>query len=519
MNHLVRLVLTGALAASILLAQDIGILQGAARNPATGEPLAGVSVTLRAISAGRDQALRATSDENGRFEIANLKPGRYELSCEKPGFIRFNQRVAISSGTARVDATMPPAGRISGRVILGPGRVAAGIPVEIRHRGGRPRYTTFTDADGNYHFDVLPPGHYFLSAGARGAALRKDNAYRMPEAVAAEDVEMGWAPTFFPGVAAVTEAQPISLKAATELSGYDLRLLRVPVHAIRGFVADERGAPVAGAKLELTTTDTWFGAEAETVTGDGGAFVLNGVRAEDWTLRASAQRGETKLQGVADVSLSRSSLEKVRVDLSPPFAVGGFVDRDEPRDADGKRKVSGIHLASASDGSMVALVFHEQGGSFLFPNIYPGRYRILPLGFIPNWYLDSVRLGDRDALKAPVDLRPGGPPIRIVYRPRAGRVRGVLDRARGAHIVLLPAEETLWDSQFIRTATVDAAGQFEVGSLRPGEYVAFAFEEAQDMDAWSDPALVRPMLSRGVRVTVRAGEVGEVKLPVTPGGI
>ena len=58
-----------------------------------------------------------------------------------------------------------------------------------------------------------------------------------------------------------------------------------------------------------------------------------------------------------------------------------------------------------------------------------------------------------------------------------------------------------------------------MGSLRPGDYLAFAFEEPQDTDELSDPVLVRRLLSHGVRVTARHGESADVNLRVTPGGI
>jgi hypothetical protein len=56
-------------------------------------------------------------------------------------------------------------------------------------------------------------------------------------------------------------------------------------------------------------------------------------------------------------------------------------------------------------------------------------------------------------------------------------------------------------------------------TLRPGDYIAFAFEEAQSIDEFSDLALVRPLMIHGVKVTARQGEVSEVPLRITPGGI
>jgi Carboxypeptidase regulatory-like domain len=484
-------------------AQDAGVVEGLARNPATGEAISGVAVTLRPARAARDAALSAASDENGRFQVIGLKAGEYELDCQKAGFIRYQQWLKVGAGTTKVDAKMPAGGRISGRVTFGPGQAAAGIPVEIRTRGGRPRYTTRSAADGGFVFDTLPSARYVLSAGGRG--------YRPAEGVAEEGVAMGWAPT--------TEAQPLPLKAGMELIGYELRLRAVPVHRIRGVLVNGDGEGLGGAKLELHGADSWFGAEAETQSRADGSFELAGVRAGDWSIRAEAVRDGVTLRGHAALFVSKSDVERVRLELSPPFVMEGFVQREEPRDKDGLRKLSGVTLLSVDGGARIGPVFHEQDGRLRIPAVYPGRYRIFPLGFIPEWYLDSVRLGEQEALKDAVELRPGSPPVQIVYRPQAGRVRGVVDRGEGAQVVLLPSEEALWDAQFIRSAKAGTGGQFEVGSLKPGEYLAFAFAEPQNFDELSDPALVRPLLTQGVRVVVRQGEASETKLRITAGGI
>lgn len=498
-----------------LAAQKAASVVGVARNPQSGEAVAGARITLRPNSGGRDQALVAASSEEGRFEIPNLRPGDYELVCEKTGFVRHQQWVTVTAGTVKVDAKMVVGGRISGRVSFGEGKAAAGIPVEVRRRGGRPRYTAYTTADGSYQFDTLPPGSYLLCAGGRGGVMRRNEAYQMPSETETDAVRMGWAPTFFPGVGSATEAQSVSIGPGAELSGYDVRLLAVPVNAIRGTAVDERGDPVGSARVELYSADSWFGPEAEATTTPDGSFELNSVRAGEWSLRASAQREKLTLRGHAMVLVAKSDADRVRIDLSPPFEVEGFVERDEPRDASKMRKVSGIALEGLDGGARVGPIFHDQEGRFRLRGVYPGRYRVLPLGFVPGWYVDSVLAGEQEAMKSGVELRPNGPPLRITYKPNAGRVRGVLDRAVGTQVVLLPVEEEFWDAQFIRTARVGNGGQFDVGSLRPGEYYVFAFAQPVDSDVLSDPPSVRPILQSGVRVPVKAGEISEVKLRVT----
>jgi hypothetical protein len=160
---------------------------------------------------------------------------------------------------------------------------------------------------------------------------------------------------------------------------------------------------------------------------------------------------------------------------------------------------------------------HEQDGRVVIKQVYRGRYRIHPLGFVPGFYLESIRVGERDAMVEAVEFRPGLEPFRITYAPNPGRVAGMVEG--GGFVSLVPVEEALWDGQFIRMARVESGGRFEVTSLRPGEYIALAFTEPVDSDELSDPVLVRRVAAQGTRVTVKGGQTTEVKLRAREGGI
>lgn len=474
---------------------------------------------LRPLDSAQAASRNATTDPSGRIQFEDVKPGRYEFDSTKPGFVRRRQQVEVAAGSTKVDARLTPHARVSGRVTLGPDRPAAGIPVEIRRRGGRPRFTTITAANGTYLFNALEPGRYLLSAGGRGASLRKLAGYDPAKSPAQDGNPTTWAPAFFPDGSSPSEAQTLTIKGGMDLAGHDLRLRPVPVYRLHGTVVDDRGEPAASAAVELFSADLWFGSEYETTARADGSFELEDVRPGDWDLRASAVRGGVTLKGSLRAAITKADLPSIRLELNAPFPLKGFVDRDEPRDKEGKRFVSGVYMSSEDGGEEIPLQFHRQDGSLQWDALYPGRYRIRTLGFFPGWYVDAVYVGGHEVLAHPVELRPGSPPVRIVYLPRAGRVRGTVNRGNGAHVYLLPEQEVLWNDQFIRDSQVDSEGRFEVDSLRPGDYIAFAFEERQETDELSDPSLVRPLLIQGTRVSVRRGEVSEIELKRIPGGL
>jgi len=94
-------------------------------------------------------------------------------------------------------------------------------------------------------------------------------------------------------------------------------------------------------------------------------------------------------------------------------------------------------------------------------------------------------------------------------------VRGSVEKAADTTVALVPQDEALLDGQFIRTAKCDNAGRFEVGSLKPGEYYAFAFDRI-DRDALTDVTFVRNLRTAAVPVHVEAGKAADVELKVTP---
>src|SRR5262249_36745173 len=71
-----------------------------------GGLLRGATVTATSLSTGANRT--ATSDDQGFFTIATLKPGEYSVKVTSKGFADFSaSRVVVEVGqTARVDAAM-----------------------------------------------------------------------------------------------------------------------------------------------------------------------------------------------------------------------------------------------------------------------------------------------------------------------------------------------------------------------------------------------------------------------------
>ncbi|MCI0489136.1 MAG: carboxypeptidase-like regulatory domain-containing protein, partial [Blastocatellia bacterium] len=72
-----------------------GTLGGVVKDP-TGAVIAGAQVSIRNEATGETR--NATTDDEGRFKIEGLAPGRYTLSVSQTGFKDASRNVQIEAG-------------------------------------------------------------------------------------------------------------------------------------------------------------------------------------------------------------------------------------------------------------------------------------------------------------------------------------------------------------------------------------------------------------------------------------
>jgi EmrB/QacA subfamily drug resistance transporter len=163
-------------------------LSGTIRAAGTGAPLAGATVTL-ADPRGEVVAARST-DELGRYQIADLAPGRYTLALSAPAY----QPVALPVTVADGDTTPQDADLRTGARVHGTARTAAGTPIPdarvmLLDRDGNVAGLAATDPDGSYSFENLPEGDYtVVASGYPPAASRLRVSSSQSQA---HDVQLG----------------------------------------------------------------------------------------------------------------------------------------------------------------------------------------------------------------------------------------------------------------------------------------------------------------------------------------
>jgi hypothetical protein len=255
--------------------------------------------------------------------------------------------------------------------------------------------------------------------------------------------------------------------------------------------------------------------ELSTHSAEDGTFELPGVPDGNWRLTA-----ETKVDGVALFAavvetMAGRDIERRDLRLQPPFVLTGKVVRTATGTPAEKRP-TGIMLASSVGGSRVSWAPTQDDGSFRIENLVQGLYRFQPTSPGAPYYLASIEMNGRDVVGEWVEIAPGTLPVTITYRADGGTVRGAVEDCGTGTVVLAPQVPSLQYSEFVRQTACGQGGRFEITSLRPGEYYAFAFD--QPVGTMELTSFAAKWISQAVRVTVRSGEATDASLKITQRG-
>src|SRR6185295_10141880 len=149
-----------------------------------GRPIARAQVRAEQIDSS-DVGFGTLTDNDGRYELSRLRPGRFTVAASKRGYIEveYGQRrafergepVRLAAGETRgtIDITLPRQGAIAGRVFDENGDPVQGARVQVlrvKYEGGRNQLVEAqaaakqTNDLGEYRVHDLEPGQYLIRA-------------------------------------------------------------------------------------------------------------------------------------------------------------------------------------------------------------------------------------------------------------------------------------------------------------------------------------------------------------------
>jgi hypothetical protein len=503
---------------------------------------------------------QVVTDDTGHFVFDRLRPGRFTLVAEKPGYLKtfVGSRqpgrppatpIAVMDGQRMTDIAidMPRGGVIAGVVRDEDGRPIAssqvmaqlmtysmGVRTFVNASAGPRAGWVVTNDRGEYRIWGLPPGEYTVRASGNGLGASMLTA---AEYKAAEDqVQTGRVPppgavpstrqqrgiVYYPGVADVVLAQTIALALSEERTGVDLVNAPVSSFNIEYAGIGPGGRPIAQAVVGIASVSrqslfTSLGGVHFDADGHGiirgvppGRYLLFGRGAES-TEPAAPQywlQAEVDVNGVDATGVVLQFLPgqrvsgKLQTSGSPLPAVT----------ASARVQLNPAPLISGT-GSTTPTAAITSDGTFTFANVPPGRYR-LEMGGVPGWNPIAAISGGVDTLDEPLDVRPSldVDGLTVSVTDTLTEIGGLVTDGAGRptpelSVLVFSQQRNLWSSprRFSGPARISTDGRYHIVGLPPGDYLLAVVNDLEPRQA-TDPVILEQLMTGAIAIHLAEGQ-------------
>lgn len=382
---------------------------------------------------GRRNANAVETDDDGRFTVDGLEPGRFTLRVTADGFEQEDlDGLEAVEGKSLDDlvVVLQAGAYVEGRVLGPDGASVIGARVSLAGDEGGPgnfggAASATTDGDGSYRLDNL----------AAGAVSVQATYETYPRAVRDAQLTAG--------------ANRVDLQFT---GGQD----------VSGFVRDDAGAAVMRAEVRLATGDRPFGGYSAQ-SGDDGSFRISGIVDADYQLSA-ARSGYSATTPVA-VKVAGQPVTGLIVILKQGGAIYGTVTGLDPAD------VPRVQIVASSTGGGAGGPGGGPGpgGTFAQPDAQ-GNYRIEHLA-AGDWTLVATLPDTGRRARNTITLPADQPDVRLdlAFPPGytlTGHVVLGSDPVQDALVNVVPADS----SKNGGNARSAYDGSFRIEGLEAGAY-------------------------------------------------
>jgi hypothetical protein len=468
-----------------------------------GEPARGVTVVLQGQNSGASNALRAKSDEGGRFHFTGAAAGRYSVFALMPGYIspedtRFTYRgktlnLADGEKVENIDLELKRGGVIAGRITDSQGRPVIEESINLI-KLNKPRvYYNFsgnydmhrTDDRGFYRIYGLAEGRYLVSVGYAES----------PGSVTIASSREFYPRVFYPNATGESQAKVIEVTEGSEATDIDIT---VPdpkqTHDVYGRVVDAgTGQPVVGAEVvigRVSTDGKYTGgySRPESVSGTNGEFHIFGVLPGKYAIFTGPDelRGSGRFISEPVIfDISEGDATGVEVKVSQGASISGVAVIEGTNDPKVLAKLPQINLRGdvylTTPGPWSNLdplnIKVNADGSFRISGLRPGK-AVISVILMANPRDLSIARIERNGAPASegIEVSAGEQVtgVRIVLVQSSLTIRGELKVVGGSlpagYTFHALARRTDQRTLSLRGAEIDARRQFVIENMPPGEY-------------------------------------------------
>ncbi len=508
---------------------------GVVVNSQTGEPVKNALVSLLSFSdRGMASMKPAMTGLGGEFLFTGLAEGQYGVSSEKPGFTSEpnspgaprRNLIELKASLTDLRLKLTPLAVIEGRVLDQYGESAGGIRVLALSvkivdglRTTPSERSVTTDDQGYYRVWNLTPGKYYIKATGKGGGTY---SYTGDNAILADGWE-GFAPVFAGGARDLNSAIPIVIGPGTQARA-DVIIVRERAFKIRGVLGNfiQRKS----VTFELLRGEEVVSTSRSTLNSTTGRFEIMDVTPGAYVLRATQ---DEKARAEANVSVSDRDVNNLALTLSPAVEVKVVLRLTDPTGdaattADSRGRIArsdfcfcSIRLYGSGTGTPLSAMANSKNREAVVKDVLPGDYRVSLS--CQGQYVTAVTAGRADLLYDPrLVVLPGAnpEPIEITVKSGGGELSGELivdPMPPVPGILLVPSMGALAGPTFQRMSSPAIAGGgaiFNFTTLVPGDYVAYAFSQADDIE-FRNPEFLQS-LRGGTSVHIAEGEKKEITI-------
>jgi len=524
----------------------------------TGTAIARARIRISGFQSQGPQRPAVTTDETGAFAFTALPAGSYSLQVDKSTYLAARypdagqtlrtgfRPVVLADGQTLdgVTVSMFHGSAISGRVIDAHGDPLENVEVRAmllpKSGRGRPqmRGSSSTNDIGEFRAARLVAGRYILMVVPR----RFD--FNPNEPMVAEVQPL---PTYYPGVLAMEQAQPIAVDRGVSITGLDVMALDGLNSVVSGVVVDPSGQPLRGngnimARLVTDTVGFGGGPTSNSMIKPDGSFQMK-LPPGEYQIEArgsQTQRNDQPMVGTARVSVAGDT-SGLAIIIGGGARISGkvvFEGASDPQPFPANGGQMRVTFGSP-DGSLC-----QAGRSQLQPDwtftveSVTGTCRANFAGSIPKWTLKAIMYDGKDLLDRTLQFDNGQQlrDVQIVFTDKRTELTlQVADEEGNATReyvgIVFTTDKTRWDQNTGRCirpfvpqppppngapSPVSLTGSLPprtdtVVSVPAGEYYAVAIDDI-DAESMRDPDVLEQLSRVATRVALIDGSPAQLSL-------